>query len=58
LLPETGRLAKAQQPPALIGGHRANTQSDLLNSLGFVRHDFSEHPAIDNIEIAEDIHMR
>ena len=58
LLLETGRLAKAQQPPALTGGHRASTQSDLLNSLGFVRHDFSEHPAIDIIEIAEDIHMR
>jgi hypothetical protein len=43
---------------ALETGRLATAQSDLLNGLNFAYHDFSEHPAIDIIEIAEDIHMR
>lgn len=38
-------------------GHRANIQSDLLKSFGFVRHDSGEHTGIDVIGIAEDVHI-
>jgi hypothetical protein len=56
-VPVFGSPAKARWPPAVSGGHRANLQSDRLNCLGFVSHDFGEHAGVYVIEKAEDVYM-